>query len=223
MVQKGQITVIQSLLSVIWICCGLLWPSAIFNITQREVSTGLVEDCCLRNAHARPRFPLEREYWNGRTLRDSLHLKWETLTNIHFRFGKEANSGIESEQTGSGKTSLIKLLLRSTIWIKNRYLNGCDIRISSTDLRSLMVFRPGMICSLYLDNIRWESGYHFQRSRKHSLTVYQDIVCLKFGTLIGEKSVFWWSKSVTAMESGYDFRPDLDFGWFFVSRGYPDR
>ncbi|MQB64091.1 methionine ABC transporter ATP-binding protein, partial [Lactobacillus reuteri] len=122
----------------------------------------------------------------------------DTLRDIHFTLDKGQTLGLVGP-TGSGKTALVKLLLREHDVNQGAiYLNGHDIRdYRLSDLRSLIGYVPQdqfLFASSILDNVRFGNP-DFSIDKVEEATklaqVYDDIKDMPegFETIIGEKGV----------------------------------
>ena len=205
MIQAGQITV-GNLVTFITYLDMLVWPlmaiGFLFNITQRgNVSYQRIETLLEQESDVQdPAYPLP-SIKNGRLdfAIDRFAFEDEdTLRDIHFTLDKGQTLGLVGP-TGSGKTALVKLLLREHDVNQGAiYLNGHDIRdYRLSDLRSLIGYVPQdqfLFASSILDNVRFGNP-DFSIDKVEEATklaqVYDDIKDMPegFETIIGEKGV----------------------------------
>ena len=205
MIQAGQITV-GNLVTFITYLDMLVWPlmaiGFLFNITQRgNVSYQRIETLLEQESDVQdPAYPLP-SIENGRLdfAIDRFAFEDEdTLRDIHFTLDKGQTLGLVGP-TGSGKTALVKLLLREHDVNQGAiYLNGHDIRdYRLSDLRSLIGYVPQdqfLFASSILDNVRFGNP-DFSIDKVEEATklaqVYDDIKDMPegFETIIGEKGV----------------------------------
>ena len=205
MIQAGQITV-GNLVTFITYLDMLVWPlmaiGFLFNITQRgNVSYQRIETLLEQESDVQdPAYPLP-SIEDGRLdfAIDRFAFEDEdTLRDIHFTLDKGQTLGLVGP-TGSGKTALVKLLLREHDVNQGAiYLNGHDIRdYRLSDLRSLIGYVPQdqfLFASSILDNVRFGNP-DFSIDKVEEATklaqVYDDIKDMPegFETIIGEKGV----------------------------------
>ena len=201
MIQAGQITV-GNLVTFITYLDMLVWPlmaiGFLFNITQRgNVSYQRIETLLEQESDVQdPAYPLP-SIENGRLdfAIDRFAFEDEdTLRDIHFTLDKGQTLGLVGP-TGSGKTALVKLLLREHDVNQGAiYLNGHDIRdYRLSDLRSLIGYVPQdqfLFASSILDNVRFGNP-DFSIDKVEEATklaqVYDDIKDMPEG--FGEKGV----------------------------------
>lgn len=227
MVQAGQVTV-GNLVTFISYLDMLVWPlmaiGFLFYITQRgKVSYQRIENLLSQESPVKdPESPLEG-IENGRldyAIDRFAFEDEETLRNIYFSLEKGQTLGLVGK-TGSGKTALIKLLLREYDVDQGAiYLNGHDIRdYRLADLRSLMGYVPQdqfLFASSIIDNIRFgnpDLPFSAVEEATQLAQVYQDIQAMPqgFDTVIGEKgvSLSGGQKQRLAMSRAMILNPDI--------------
>lgn len=150
LIRQGQFTV-GELVTLIAYLDMLVWPlqamGFLFNISQRgAVSYDRIESLLAEESDVVDNPALNLPAHNGRLVYDIDQFAYEetpTLQDIHFAIEKGQTLGIVGV-TGSGKTSLLKLLLRERdVQEGSISLNGHDIRdYALSDLRSLMGYVP---------------------------------------------------------------------------------
>lgn len=205
MIDQEQVTV-GDLVTFVTYLDMLVWPlmavGFLFNMVQRgsvsyeRIQTLLSQESAIKD----PENPVEHVA-NGRLIYDVKRFRYEedeTLSDLYFTLEKGQTLGLVG-QTGAGKTSLIKLLLREHDVTAGRILlNGHDIRdYRLSDLRQLIGYVPQdqfLFATTILENVRFGNP-DLSRERVEEATklsqVYDDIIAMPegFDTLIGEKGV----------------------------------
>ncbi|MER0123417.1 ABC transporter ATP-binding protein [Streptococcus sp. ZJ93] len=227
MISKGQVT-IGDLVTFVTYLDMLVWPlmaiGFLFNIAQRgHVSYDRIQQLLDQESDIQnPENPVERVA-NGRLVYDVEQFSYEdneTLSDICFVLEKGQTLGLVG-QTGSGKSTLIKLLLREQDVDQGRItLNGHDLRdYRLSDLRNLIGYVPQdqfLFATTILENVRFGnpalSLAEVEAATKLS-QVYEDIVAMPdgFDTLIGEKgvSLSGGQKQRLAMSRAMILDPDI--------------
>lgn len=227
MVQAGQVTV-GNLVTFVTYLDMLVWPlmaiGFLFNITQRgNVSYDRISELLNQESDVQEsEHPIEL-ISNGRLEYDINSFTYEgepTLAGVHFSLEKGQTLGLVG-QTGAGKTTLIKLLLREyDINDGSIKLDGHDIRdYRLADLRSLMGYVPQdqfLFATSILENVRFGNpALPLEQVKKATKLahVYEDIQILPdgFSTLIGEKgvSLSGGQKQRLAMSRAMILDPDI--------------
>lgn len=206
LIEQGQVTV-GNLVTFITYLDMLVWPlmaiGFLVNITQRgSVSYNRIEQLLaekpLITDPKNPKEPIK----NGQLVVAIDQFSYDgttlALQDIHFTLEKGETLGLVGP-TGSGKTSLLKLLLREyDVTQGSITLNGhaiSDYRLQ--DLRCLMGYAPQdamLFARTIADNIRFGDPTHDQKTveKASQLTqVYEDIMAMPkgFETLIGERGI----------------------------------
>lgn len=205
MIDQEQVTV-GDLVTFVTYLDMLVWPlmavGFLFNMVQRgsvsyeRIQTLLSQESAIKD----PENPVEHVA-NGRLIYDVKRFSYEedeTLSDLYFTLEKGQTLGLVG-QTGAGKTSLIKLLLREHDVTAGRILlNGHDIRdYRLSDLRQLIGYVPQdqfLFATTILENVRFGNPA-LSREKVEEATklsqVYDDIIAMPegFDTLIGEKGV----------------------------------
>ncbi|MGQ7376685.1 ABC transporter ATP-binding protein [Streptococcus suis] len=204
-ISQGQVTVGQ-LVTFMTYLDMLVWPlmaiGFLFNITQRgAVSYDRIQALLqIQSDIESPKNPLSAPE-NGDITFEIHSFAYEeqlTLQDVHFTLKKGQTMGIVGP-TGSGKTSLLKLLLREYD-VENGHIllhqeNIKDYRL--TDLRSLIGYVPQdqfLFATSVADNIRFGNPNFSQDEVENAakiVHVYEDIVDMpeKFDTIVGEKGI----------------------------------
>ncbi|MTB63915.1 ATP-binding cassette domain-containing protein [Streptococcus sp. zg-86] len=227
MIAQKQVTV-GDLVTFVTYLDMLVWPlmavGFLVNMVQRgSVSYERIQQLLDKESDIQnPENPVER-IANGRLVYDVDQFSYEddqTLSAIHFVLEKGQTLGLVG-QTGSGKSTLIKLLLREQDVNQGRItLNGHDLRdYRLSDLRSLIGYVPQdqfLFATTILENVRFGnpslSLAEVEAATKLS-QVYEDIVAMPdgFSTLIGEKgvSLSGGQKQRLAMSRAMILDPDI--------------
>lgn len=205
MVQAQQVS-IGDLVTFITYLDMLVWPlmaiGFLFNMTQRgKVSYERIQSLLAQESEVVEKTSPRPMIENGRldyAIERFAYDEQETLADIHFSLEKGQTLGLVG-QTGSGKSSLIKALLRefdiSQGEIKLAGHNIKDYRL--TDLRSLIGYVPQdqfLFAMSIMDNIRFANP-DLTPDQVEEITklthVYGDIKAMPdgFNTLLGEKGV----------------------------------
>ncbi|WP_105206636.1 ABC transporter ATP-binding protein [Streptococcus suis] len=204
-IRQGQVTVGQ-LVTFMTYLDMLVWPlmaiGFLFNITQRgAVSYERIQALLhIQSDIESPKKPLSTPE-NGDITFEIHSFAYEeqlTLQDVHFTLKKGQTMGIVGP-TGSGKTSLLKLLLREYD-VENGHIllhqeNIKDYRL--TDLRSLIGYVPQdqfLFATSVADNIRFGNPNFNQDEVEKAakiVHVYEDILDMpeKFDTIVGEKGI----------------------------------
>ncbi|HEP1819202.1 TPA: ATP-binding cassette domain-containing protein [Streptococcus suis] len=204
-ISQGQVTVGQ-LVTFMTYLDMLVWPlmaiGFLFNITQRgAVSYERIQALLhIQSDIESPKKPLSTPENGDITfeIHSFAYKEQLTLQDVHFTLKKGQTMGIVGP-TGSGKTSLLKLLLREYDVEDGHILlhqeNIKDYRL--TDLRSLIGYVPQdqfLFATSVADNIRFGNPNFSQDEVENAakiVHVYEDIVDMpeKFDTIVGEKGI----------------------------------
>jgi ABC transporter, ATP-binding/permease protein len=204
-ISQGQLTV-GELVTFITYLDMLVWPlqamGYLFNISQRgAVSYERIESLLAQESDVTEVASPIKDIKNGRldySIQKFAYDDRPTLRDIHFSIDQGQTLGIVGV-TGSGKTILLRLLLREQdIQDGNIYLAGHDIRdYSLSALRSLIGYVPQdqiLFATSIRDNIRFGNP---SLSDEDVIAVtklcgiYEDIMQMPdgFDTLVGERGV----------------------------------
>lgn len=205
LVWKGQVT-IGNLVTFMTYLDMLVWPlSAIgflFNILQRgTVSYQRINQLLGEKEEiSSPKTPIQ-DVKNGRLDYAIKYFSYdasETLSDIYFSLEKGQTLGIVG-QTGSGKSTIIKLLLREYDVVDGEIsLNHHNIKdYTLSDLRQLIGYVPQdqfLFATSILENITFGNP-NLSMEAVENVTklaqVYEDIIAMpeQFKTLVGEKGI----------------------------------
>lgn len=226
-IRQGQFTV-GDLVTFVAYLDMLVWPlqamGFLFNISQRgAVSYERIENLLAETSDVVDKPVALLEAKNGRLVYDIDRFSYDDtpiLQDIHFAIEKGQTLGIVGV-TGSGKTSLLKLLLRERDIQAGRIsLNGQDIRnYALSDLRALMGYVPQeqiLFAMSIRENIRFANPLLPQKEVERVTKlcgVYEDIKRMPegFDTLIGERgvSLSGGQKQRIAMSRALILDPDI--------------
>ena len=228
LIRQGQFTV-GELVTLIAYLDMLVWPlqamGFLFNISQRgAVSYDRIESLLAEESDVVDNLAPNLPAHNGRLVYDINQFAYEetpTLQDIHFAIEKGQTLGLVGV-TDSGKTSLLKLLLRERdVQEGSISLNGHDIRdYALSDLCSLMGYVPQdqiLFAMTIRENIRFANPALNQEEvdRVTKLCgVYEDIERMPqgFDTLIGGErgvSLSGGQKQRLAMSRALILNPDI--------------
>ncbi|MTB63916.1 ATP-binding cassette domain-containing protein [Streptococcus sp. zg-86] len=227
MLTQGQIT-IGDLIAFVSYLDMLVWPLMALGFLVNLVQRGRVSYERLRNVLSQKSEITEVEnpiesIANGPLVYHVEQFSYAddvTLSDVHFVLEKGQTLGLVG-QIGSGKTSLIKLLLREYDVTKGSIcLNGFDIRnYRLSDLRNVIGYvpqEPFLFATTILENVRFGnpslSLAEVEAATKLS-QVYEDVIAMPdgFSTLIGEKgvSLSGGQKQRLAMSRAMILDPDI--------------
>lgn len=205
MVSAGQVTV-GNLVTFITYLDMLVWPlmaiGFLFNMIQRgSVSYNRINRLLKETSDVQESKQPLQTIQNGTLVYDidSFHYEnEETLSDIHFALEQGQTLGLVG-QTCSGKTTLIRLLLREYDLTDGRImLDGNNIKdYKLSDLRRLIGYVPQdqfLFATSILENIRFgnpDASLEKVEAATKLSRVYDDIMATPdgFETLIGEKGV----------------------------------
>ncbi|MDO4814478.1 MAG: ABC transporter transmembrane domain-containing protein [Gemella sp.] len=205
-VSQGDLTV-GNLVTFVTYLDMLIWPllamGYLFNVIQRgNASYGRIEQLLEEESDVDSNEDSNLEIFNGKLSYDIDNFAYEgdntTLHDVHFSIEKGQTLGIVGP-TGSGKTSLLKLLLRERDvnqgYIKLNNNNIEDYKLS--DLRNLIGYVPQdqvLFSTSIKDNIRFANAGISEEEVYEAAKlsgVYKDILDMpeSFETVVGERGV----------------------------------